>query len=433
MKYRAAIAALGLAICMPAAHAAVTDEEFAQLREQLALMSERLDNLEAENRELRALQGQVDVAVDELAANMEAADAAVAAAPVESWSDRVSMEGDFRYRYESISAEGSQTRQRNRIRARTNITAQVSDRTEVGFGLATGGDDPVSTNQTLGGGGSSKSVVLNLAYADWEFMDDAHLILGKFNNPLTRVGKQGLMWDGDWTPEGAGFKYSGDTFFASGFGTYLESDSRKSNDSFAWGGQLGMTGQIGGATLLGGLGYFSIEAAGKSTSFGDPGDPDDFFGNTAIERSGLPCGTTPGTDCVYRYDYLLTEVFAEASFEVGDMPVRVFADYVTNGDVSDNDTGWTLGTTLGQTKDRGQWQFSYYYTDKEADAVLGLLTDSDFAGGGADAKGHWLQVNWGVNKHWTIGAQYFINEVDIAGGTGSDYDRLMIDTQWKWK
>ena len=152
-----------------------------------------------------------------------------------------------------------------------------------------------------------------------------------------------------------------------------------------------------------------------------------------MQVGGLPCGTLPGVDCVYAYDYLLTEVFAEAKFEFGSTPVTLFGDFVTNGDVSENDTAWTLGAKVGQAKDRGQWQFMYYYAEKEADSMLGLVTDSDFGGGGTDSKGHWLQVNWGVNKNWTIGAQYFINDVDLASGSSSDYDRLMIDMQWKWK
>ena len=37
------------------------------------------------------------------------------------------------------------------------------------------------------------------------------------------------------------------------------------------------------------------------------------------------------------------------------------------------------------------------------------------------------------DRSWTIGAQYFINEVDQLSGSDSDYNRLMIDMQWKWK
>ena len=83
--------------------------------------------------------------------------------------------------------------------------------------------------------------------------------------------------------------------------------------------------------------------------------------------------------------------------------------------------------------DRGDMQLTYYYADKEADSMLGLLTDSDFGGGGTDSRGHWLKFDVGINKSWVIGAQYFINEVDVASGNKSDYNRLMIDMQWKWK
>jgi hypothetical protein len=420
-------------VAVPAANAAVSDEDFQQLREQLAAVSQRLDELAAENAELRAAQEQSATAISDVETTVAEIQPTGALVAGDSWTDRVKLDGDFRYRYERIEPEGEDARNRNRIRARFNVKGEVADNTEVGFGLATGGDDPVSTNQTLGGGGSSKGVVLNLAYADWEAIEGLHLIGGKFKNPLTRVGGQPLMWDGDWTPEGLALKYKRDWYFINAFGSFLESDSKKSNDNFAWGGQFGATGQLGDVKLMGGLGYYSIKAAGKSTTFGDPADPGDYFGNTAIEPGGLACGTTPDVECVYAYDYLLTQAFAEAKFDVGEWPAVVFMDYVNNSDPSDNDTGWTLGASIGQTKDRGQMKFTYLYADKEADSMLGLVTDSDFGGGGTDSKGHWLQFNYGVNKSWTIGAQYFINEVGLASGSKSDYNRLMIDMQWKWK
>jgi hypothetical protein len=412
----------------PAAFAAVSDEDFAHLRQQLAAVSARLDELEAENIELRAAQGQADTAISQVQTTV-----AEFPAVSESWTDRVKFDGDFRFRYEYIDTEGSASRIRNRIRARTNIKAQVADNIEAGFGLATGGSDPVSTNQTLGGGGSSKGVALNLAYVDWEATDSTHLIAGKFKNPLKRVGSQALTWDGDWTPEGMALKYQRDWLFVNALGTYLEGDSKKSNSNFSWGGQVGASGVIGDMQVTGGIGYYSIPTKGESTTFGDPTDPDDFFGNTAVEAGGLACGTTPGADCVYLYDYNLLQVFAEASFDIGEFPALVFFDYVNNSDPSENDTGWTIGTRIGQAKDRGEMQFTYYYADKEADSMLGLLTDSDFGGGGSDSKGHWLQFNYGVNKSWAIGAQYFINEIDLASGSRTDYNRLMFDMQWKWK
>lgn len=425
-KFMLAVA-ISLAISAPAA-AEVSDEDIAELRQQLAAVSERLEQLAAENAELRAAQNETSSAVsqvEETVVNLPSSG--------ESWADRVKLDGDFRYRYERIDPQGGDVRNRNRIRARTNVKAQVSDDLEVGFGLATGGEDPVSTNQTLGGGGSSKSIVLNLAYVNWEATDGLNLMAGKFKNPLKRPGSQALTWDGDWTPEGLALKYSREWFFANAIGTYLEGDSRKSNDNFSWGGQVGATGVVGDMKLTGGLGYYSIPTKGKTTTFGDPTDPGDYFGNTAVESGGEACGTTADASCVYLYDYNLMQVFGEASFEIGEWPALVFFDYVNNSDPSDNNTGWLLGTKIGQTKDRGEMQFTYYYADKEADSMLGLLTDSDFGGGGTDSNGHWLQFNYGVNKSWVVGAQYFFNEVDIASGSKSDYNRLMIDMQWKWK
>ena len=415
------------------AFGAVGEHDIQEMREQIALLSQRLEALAAENADLRRAQEQSANTIADVQSTVTEVAAATTPATSESWADRVGMDGDFRYRYERIDVEDSDTRRRNRIRARVNVKADLSDNLEVGFGLATGGDDPVSTNQTLGGGGSSKDVSLNLAYADWEATDGMHLIFGKYKNPLYRVGKQALMWDGDWTPEGVAMTWGRDRFFINAIGTFLESDSRRGNDAFSWGAQFGATAEFAGAEWTGGLAYFAIPTKGESTTFGDPADPGDFFGNTAVQANGQPCGTDAGEACVYLYDYTLAQAFAEAAFDLAGWPAVVFFDYVKNTDASDNDTGWTLGGRVGQAKDRGQFQFSYFYAEKEADALLGLLTDSDFAGGGTDNDGHFFKFDYGVSKNWTIGAQYFINEIDIVSGAKSDYNRLMLDAQWKWK
>lgn len=420
-------------LATPAAFGAVTDQDLQELRQQLSAMSARLDALASENAELRRTQPKADAGTSVIPAPMTAVPKSEIHAMSGSWTDSIRMDGDFRYRYEKIDIEDAAGRRRNRIRARANIRANIADDVEIGFGLATGGDDPVSTNQTLGEGGSSKSLVLNLAYADWNVADGLHLIAGKYKNPLLRVGKQPLMWDGDWTPEGLAVTYKRNWFFANAMGAWLESDSRNNNTTFSWASQVGAKGEIGGLTLTGGLGYYSIQTKGKSTPFGDPANRRDYFGNTAVEASGLACGTTPDTDCAYRYDYLLTQVFAQADFGIGNWPASVFVDYVSNSDADVNNTGWSMGAHVGQAKDRGQLKFTYLYADKQADASLGLVTDSDFAGGGTDNKGHYFRFTYGVNKTWTVGARYFINKIDVASGNSRDYNRLMIDTQWKWK
>lgn len=413
-----------LVLASPLVLGAVSDDEFAQMRADLAALSQRLDALATENAQLRQ-QSQQTAKVSE-----EARTQAVAVAELSGgdfWTDRIGFKGDFRYRYENIDVENKDDRNRSRVRARFNMIAKLPHSVEIGFGLATGGEDPVSANQTLGGGGSSKNIALNLAYADWEAVEGWHLIAGKFKNPLLRPAKNGLMWDGDWTPEGLATTFERGWFFGNFLGSWLESDSKTGNSDFSWGGQVGAKGRLGGVKLKGGVGYYAFKTQGKQTFFGDPNDPADYFGNTAI---GSNCGA--GGTCVYAFDYLLTQLFGEAGFSMAGIPTVVFADFVNNSDPGENDTAWSVGTRIGQTKAANDWQFSYWYADREADAVFGLLTDSDFGGGGTDNKGHFVKFAYAINKTWVLDAQYFINKIDVSTNE-VDYNRLMLNTAWKYK
>ena len=105
-----------------AANAAVSDEDIQQLREQLATLSQRLDELAAENAELREAQEQSAsaTATGDMETTVAGSVPTDAPAAIDGWSDRIRLDGDFRYRYERIDPEGSSTRTRNRIRARAN-------------------------------------------------------------------------------------------------------------------------------------------------------------------------------------------------------------------------------------------------------------------------------------------------------------------------
>jgi hypothetical protein len=414
-----------LFLASPMAMGAVSDEDFAALRAELATLSDRLEALATENADLR--QQHQDTAEVAEQARIQAA-AATGTGGSTSWTDRMSLNGDFRYRYENIDIEGKDDQNRSRIQARANIIANLPQNVEVGFGLATGGEDPVSTNQTIGSGGSSKDIRLNLAYADWSPTEGLHLVAGKFKNRSLRVAKNGLMWDGDWTPEGLAITYERGWFFGNAMGSWLESDSKTGNSEFSWGGQVGVRFQPGGVKLQGGIGYYAFKTKGNSTFFGDPDDPANYFGNTAV---GPNCGAADGT-CIYAFDYLMTQVFGEAGFELVGLPTVLFVDFVNNSDPGQNDTAWSAGTRIGQTRKAGDWQFSYWYADKEADSVFGLLTDSDFGDGGTDSKGHFLKLAYGVNKFWALDMQYFINKIDVSTDE-KDYNRLMLNTAWKYK
>lgn len=423
MKYKYSLLATIVALMLqsPFVSAVVSDQEFAAMQAQFTLLAERLSALEMENEKLREINEHTIREVDLTRAEVAQAGSGSGAAP---WTETVRIKGDFRYRYESIDEEDVSTRNRNRVRARAAIIANLDDNVEVGMGFASGGDDPVSSNQTLGGGGSTKDLRLDLAYFNWGATDDLNLIGGKYKNIYYRPQKNGLIWDGDYNPEGIALTWTPGSFFVSAAGSWLESDKKKNNTEFSYGGQAGYKGQVGAASLVAGVGYQHIESAGKTPFFGGA---DDFFGNS------FACADPDQLiGCEYLYDYKTVQGFFDMGMNVGDMPLSLFADYVYNTDADENETGYAVGIKLGKTKGRGSWDLAYIWQDLEADATLGLLTDSDFGGGGTDGKGHVFKGGFGINKKWSLGVTYFRNEIGGNSGNARDYDRIMLDTKFKY-
>ncbi|HET6564321.1 MAG TPA: putative porin, partial [Xanthomonadales bacterium] len=436
------LGAILLIVCSNQVWAAdISSTEIQQLREQIRLLSERLDELERAStapqmadqgsgaptptlaqqgtgqpggtdatQDEQDLDRKINQAVDEkLEQRMQAV----------SWAERLRWSGDFRYRYENLAVENADDRNRNRIRARAHLSADVSETMQVGLGLATGGEDPVSTNQTIGGGGSSKPISLDLAYFEWTGLANTHVLGGKFKQQQHSAGDFGLVWDSDWRPEGTSIRYDNGRFFAVGLGTWIESDSSKAQQEFSYGVQAGLNLPLGEHTnLLLGAGYYNFDTAGKGSFFGDG----DFFGN-----SFNPISQT------YQFDYREIEGFAELGFELFDRPILLFADYVQNLEVDENDIGYALGANYGEAKRKGSWEMNYAYKRLEADAVLGLLTDSDFGVGGTDAKGSVISGAYAVHDNWNFRMTYILSETNLASDNPTDLKRLQLDLQFKYK
>jgi len=426
IHYRITTTLCTLLLLSPVVSQAATDEDFAAMRAQMMALSERLDRLEAENRELSAANAELVKSSQETAVTVAAVSEktdAVAAdveerAAKTSWAEKLKWKGDFRYRYESFDIEGRPNRDRNRVRARAALIAKVKPTMEVGLGLATGGDDPVSSNQTLGGGGSTKDLRLDLAYFDWSGLKDTNVYGGKFSNYIHKAGKNALLWDSDWRPEGTGIKWDNGLLFANGLGTWIESDSNR-GQSFAYLTQLGIKFPIGdNFKLTTGVGYHVFDTAGSGSYYGDD---DDFFGN-----SFDPLTMT------YLYDYEDLEVFADLGFELFGHPALLFGNYVQNQAADENDTAYAFGFKYGAAKNKGEWQFGYVYQKLEADSVLGLLTDSDFGGGGTDSKGSIIKGSYAFYKNFNANLTYFINDVGLKSGDPIDFKRLQLDLSFKY-
>ena len=135
---------------------------------------------------------------------------------------------------------------------------------------------------------------------------------------------------------------------------------------------------------------------------------------------------------VYEFDYKLVNASLDFVFDVGDLPLSVYGEYVENTDADEFDTGYLAGIQLGKAKKRGSWQIQYQYEDLKANAVLGLVTDSDFAGGGADGKGSKFSAKYAIDNHWSVGATYFDTKTGVNLGDDADYERFILDTAFKY-
>ena len=161
------------------------------------------------------------------------------------------------------------------------------------LGLATGGADPRSANQTLGSGNDfdKDEFRLDLAYAtltpfpkgELPGIENGYLGIdgGKVKNPFVwkLLAIDNLLFDNDINPEGANLRIAGGAgpvlLFANG-GVYVIDENAASKDPKFAGGQLGGSAKLADWASLGARGtlyhFFSLD--------------DDFFARGAVQPRG---------------------------------------------------------------------------------------------------------------------------------------------------
>jgi hypothetical protein len=182
--------------------------------------------------------------------------------PTPDWVTSYKLYGDFRGRFDDISAggpvngvnsfNGSENQIRLRYRLRVGLMLNMKDNMQVGFRLGsddaasasntTGGGNPLSNNSTLQGNGSKKGIFVDAAYGKWTPINDGTTMLaatiGKMDQPFQFSP---MVFDPDYTPEGAALNttykindnnslaFNGAAFVLNQFNT---------RDPFMYGGQV---------------------------------------------------------------------------------------------------------------------------------------------------------------------------------------------------
>jgi len=339
-----------------------------------------------------------------------------AARSQDTWADTISMKGDLRLRHELIDQDNKpETRNRWRLRARISLKGEVNDMADVHVRLASGGDDPVSTNQSLDDGFTSKGFQLDRAYLELRPGDGVALWGGKTPMPFEAVSD--LVWDGDLNPEGVALRYTAGAVFFNTAAWWAEERS-STDDTMMYGAQLGAETDAGETvSVMGGLSYFYWDnLAGFAPLYDDSG-----FGNTLVN-----VGDEENPEEVFATDYGVFEAFCKVGLKTF-MPVSFYGNYIVNTEADTNgDTGFLIGASLGKAKDVGSFALNYNYRDLEADATVGTFSDSDVFGGGTNGTGHKFSGTYQLAKNLQAGATLFLSSLD-PDGADIDYTRAQFD------
>ena len=358
----------------------------------------------------------------------------------------------------------TEDRQTMRLRARFGFKAKINEKISTEFRLATGNtENPVSTNQTLGDELNNYTVTFDRAAFIWKSVDIDNypwldFVAGRFKNPFFSTD---LIWDKDINLDGFAFNYrqnlhgSGDLFamerrdrtlFAN-LGVFpIKELELSSDDKWLIGSQIGAEFIFRDqSSIKFALGYYDfLNMEGKINSEGsnlqDPTAPDFMQkGNTIFNIARSSEVNSMNRRFALASDYNLVDfnmLIDIASFAPEHLIISL--NYVKNtgfdkrkakqnvsngGDVlgaefvEDRTDGYRISflygwPQIGKVRD---WNLQFGYKYLEADAVVDAYTDSDFHGGGTDAKGWWLKAAYGIEENTALSLKYSdTSEIDYA-------------------
>lgn len=411
-------------------------DELTEMKQQLAEQQKLLQQMQQRIEQLETSQKTQEQDVNEKIS--KAVESKQVTVPESlKWAEKIKLSGDFRYRQDTIDSQsngkGQPGTNRNQIRARLGIDAKVNDEWDLGFRLASGAGAPYSTNQTLENGFSGKAIWLDLAYFNWHPNAVAHLNVygGKMPLPFYRAGNNQLIWDDDVNPEGIAAKYviplkGSNNLYINGGGFWLKSVSGAAGGAALWAIQSYLKHDFENKDyLLGGLSFYAFgDIRGQNGLYNSSGTGASTYGNT---MNGNGSTATPYT---YTMNYDVLEAFGEYGFQIADKPASIYGSFVENTSATtSDDTGWLIGTTFNKAKDPRSWELGYNYRDVQKDAVVGVLTDSDFIGGGTNGKGHMFCGKYQFTKNIQGVLTYFLSQ---KGDRDDNYRRLMADLVFKF-
>ncbi len=371
------------------------------------------------------------------------------------WAQRIRFGGDIRLRYQGefydkdnaallkVGKNGTvsgdllnttQDRNRFRIRARLNASAKIHETFSAHMRISTGNeDDPVSTNETLGDYFNKDGIVLDQAYLRWQPFENLTFWGGRHPNPFFYTD---MVWDHDINFEGVAGSYThvfSDQVraFLTGGAFPLQELEFTERDKWLFGVQAGaevkpdpdVTAKVGVAY------YDYVNTVGRANTLQRP-DLNDYTAPLFVQKGNTLFNIEPqGIRVALASEF--RELNVTGQVDIGfwkPIHVIVVGDYVRNlgfdqGDVArrtgirdipEEIEGYQVGLQVGYPKARNfkEWSAFLFYKHLEADAVIDAFTDSDFHGGGTNAEGWILGLEFGLYKNvWLTARWLTTNEI----------------------
>ncbi|MBN8844142.1 MAG: putative porin [Sphingomonadales bacterium] len=339
--------------------------------------------------------------------------------PPASVPSKLTINGDFRLRYESnFGDQDARNRDRGVLRARLRAAYAVNKWLTVGGQLSTGdADDPNSTDITLSNFNDDLDVSLDQAYAKFS-LGNLTLYGGKIPQPFVRTE---LVWDGDVSPQGVSASYKinlgGGASLKANALYFLIDESVAGKNSDMVGGQLAFeTSPSAPLKFELAAGYYDYQLG--STAGGDTGD---FRSNRFLAGR-------------YLSDFDLLDVIGAVQFNgLGEKwPVRVVGDYVHNfGATVPGDSGFGVDLLVGRASKKGDLRFGYGYAQTGVDAVFAAFSH-DNTNIATNYRQHTLFVDFVPIDNIVLNATFYRyrpKDALYAGSNGaSDWlDRLRLN------
>lgn len=193
-----------------------------------------------------------------------------------------------------------------------------------------------------------------------------------------------------------------------------------------------------------GVGAFQIGSPSKLTTAQVP------YQNQGNTRNGA--GVLKNNYNPIIADASVTYTLESFPFYEGAFPVKAAGEFLNNTAVSDNNTGYWIGATLGKSGKRHTWDLTYRYMYLQADATYDQLVDDDslvyyqnaptggFAGAfaGTNIKGHMVKLNYSITDALTLGLTGYLTSLvddrvyNNVKEPNNTVVHVMADLMWKF-